>query len=433
MTPKSGIANNNMDVGGRDSDSSRWQDIIATHPMESHDAKEWISYGVALLQTIEPGPDVGKQQQQAALAFVQALKEGAAESEVRAAQVDSALNSLRRALHQAGITAQELDNQGETDGQRHAIDQQTIRSETKRALIVVVGNCQSAPLTTFLRNTFTEAEVWNSETVHETSKENVEKLHARLKNASLLIANRVVEGYRENIGLDTARLRRELPADAQTLVVPTLHYEAYYPWIGYAKGDAGRQSDENDASPLGPYHDFLAMAAADTGIKPKRLLDHMPSNDVAQIIQRLQRETTDQLRWREQECHVGMADWIEQQYRFQPLFHTVNHPTKILLDELFIRLCSETRISASATPDLSDSVDHLGELSIPIHPWVIHALNLGAWAWAWGQRQGEQISWDQQLMQSIEFYQEHVDLIAANRKHTKFALAAEILEAIPDI
>jgi hypothetical protein len=65
---------------------SNWQAVIDAHPLESHDPSEWLRYGVALLQTIEPGPDVGKQQQQAALAFVQAQKEGATAEEVGAAQ-----------------------------------------------------------------------------------------------------------------------------------------------------------------------------------------------------------------------------------------------------------------------------------------------------------------------------------------------------------
>ena len=54
-----------------------WQAVIAAHPLESHDPAEWLRYGVSLVQTIEPGPQQGKQQQQAALAFVQAQKEGA--------------------------------------------------------------------------------------------------------------------------------------------------------------------------------------------------------------------------------------------------------------------------------------------------------------------------------------------------------------------
>jgi hypothetical protein len=79
-----------------------WQVVIDAHPLESHDPEEWLRYGVALLQTLKPGPDVGKQQQQAALAFVQAQKEGASVASVQAAQRQSVLISLAEALELAG-------------------------------------------------------------------------------------------------------------------------------------------------------------------------------------------------------------------------------------------------------------------------------------------------------------------------------------------
>jgi hypothetical protein len=75
-----------------------WQAVIAAHPLESHDPAEWMRYGVALLQTIEPGPQQGKQQQQAALAFVQAQKEGASAEALAAAQQLAVLRGLKEAL-----------------------------------------------------------------------------------------------------------------------------------------------------------------------------------------------------------------------------------------------------------------------------------------------------------------------------------------------
>lgn len=80
-----------------------WQTVIEAHPLESHDPQEWLRYGVALLQTIQPGPDVGKQQQQAALAFVQAQKEGASSEALSAAQRCSVLLSVAQALNLAGV------------------------------------------------------------------------------------------------------------------------------------------------------------------------------------------------------------------------------------------------------------------------------------------------------------------------------------------
>jgi hypothetical protein len=80
-----------------------WQAVIDAHPLESHDPSEWLRYGVALLQKIQPGREVGRQQQQAALAFVQAQKEGATAKHVAAAQRQSVMLSLREALTLAEI------------------------------------------------------------------------------------------------------------------------------------------------------------------------------------------------------------------------------------------------------------------------------------------------------------------------------------------
>jgi hypothetical protein len=75
-----------------------WQAVIDAHPLESHDPAEWLRYGAALLHTLEPGPEQGRQQQQAALAFVQAQKEGALAAEVVATQRQVVEQSLAAAL-----------------------------------------------------------------------------------------------------------------------------------------------------------------------------------------------------------------------------------------------------------------------------------------------------------------------------------------------
>jgi hypothetical protein len=75
-----------------------WQAVIGAHPLESHDPAEWLRYGVALLQTIEPGPEQGRQQQQAALAFEQAKQQGASPDAVEAAVWQSVVLSLRQAM-----------------------------------------------------------------------------------------------------------------------------------------------------------------------------------------------------------------------------------------------------------------------------------------------------------------------------------------------
>ena len=85
-----------------------WQAVIDAHPLETHDPQAWLDYGVALLQMIQPGPDAAKQQQQAALAFVQAQQEGAPAEAVTKAQGQAASISLAQALLLAGFREQGL-------------------------------------------------------------------------------------------------------------------------------------------------------------------------------------------------------------------------------------------------------------------------------------------------------------------------------------
>ena len=84
-----------------------WLSVINGHALESYDPQEWLRYGAALLHTLEPGSEQLKEQQQAALAFVQAGSAGATAEQVAAAQRQVLLRSLQEALVLAGLQAPE--------------------------------------------------------------------------------------------------------------------------------------------------------------------------------------------------------------------------------------------------------------------------------------------------------------------------------------
>jgi hypothetical protein len=50
------------------------------------------------------------------------------------------------------------------------------------------------------------------------------------------------------------------------------------------------------------------------------------------------------LRRHESNCTVQVADFIEREYRKHLLFYTRNHPTNVLLDEVFRQLCAQLEI-----------------------------------------------------------------------------------------
>jgi pyruvyl transferase EpsO len=82
-----------------------WSVVIEDHPLESNDPAEWLRYGVALLQIIETGFEARRQQQLAALAFEQSMKEGASAEEVATAQRQAVILCLHEALSLIGIAA----------------------------------------------------------------------------------------------------------------------------------------------------------------------------------------------------------------------------------------------------------------------------------------------------------------------------------------
>lgn len=87
------------------SDRQPWHAVVETHPLESHDPAEWLRYGVAMSQLIEPSGAERQQQQQAGLAFAHAEALGASKEAVAQSQRQSTLLSLAEALEVAGAGA----------------------------------------------------------------------------------------------------------------------------------------------------------------------------------------------------------------------------------------------------------------------------------------------------------------------------------------
>ncbi|MEI8249944.1 MAG: WcbI family polysaccharide biosynthesis putative acetyltransferase [Synechococcus sp. ELA057] len=294
--------------------------------------------------------------------------------------------------------------------------------------LVLVGNGQAQPLMRGLQQALPRLQIHTCPAVHLASRDDVARLHYRLSTCDLLVMHHVQAGYRCAIGLDSATLRSLLPPAARSVVLPNLHYEGHHPWIGYAHGPDERLAALEQESPLGPYHDFLAMLAAQEDLPLERLLD--PACPAA-VLERL-RDQHDQslleLRSHEADCDLAISDWFASQHRHQAVVHTVNHPTQLAVDQLLRRLLQHLQLPHQLGTDLFDAADQHGALSIPIHPWVRRALHLDAWAETWGQRQGIPLPIAQQLQQSIDFYRRHPWIAAANAHHPKLQLAAALLK-----
>ena len=295
--------------------------------------------------------------------------------------------------------------------------------------VVVVGNIQAFPLFIGLQKALPKARLHHCPSVHVATPQDVQRLHQRLASTDLLVMHRVMPGYRDNIGLDSPTLRQLLPPSARTVVLPSIHYEGHHPWISYAHDPDGRLAALEGESPLGPYHDFLAMVAARDGLPEELLLQPAPPAAVLQRLREHHQQSLAEMQRREAECDLAISDWIAQSHRSLPVAHTINHPTQAALDQLLRRLLQLT-LEHRLDPGESDTTEHLGALSVPVHPWVRQALALEDWADGWGQKEGSPLDSHDQLQASLEFYRRHPSILNANTSHPKAELAAQLLSML---
>jgi hypothetical protein len=295
-------------------------------------------------------------------------------------------------------------------------------------LIVVLGNSQAHPLMLGLRQALPGAEIHFCPSVHLATEADVGRLHHRLASADLLVMHRIQPGYRNGIGLDCATLRALLPADGRSVVLPNLHYEGLHPWIGYAHDPDGRLCGLANESPLGPYHDFLAMVAARDDLPAETLLHTAAPAALLENLRQHHRQSLAELQIREADCDLSLSDWIECSHRSLPVAHTINHPTQAALDQLLRRLLICIGLPHQLPETLFDSIERLGALSIPIHPWVTQALEIESWGTGWGQRAGRPLSIEQQLQESVDFYRHHSWIVHVNARHPKLEFADALIE-----
>ncbi|MEA5399457.1 WcbI family polysaccharide biosynthesis putative acetyltransferase [Synechococcus sp. BA-124 BA4] len=305
------------------------------------------------------------------------------------------------------------------------------------SLITIVGNCQSHPIFLGLERALPSHRFHYCAPVHMATAEDVAELHRVLGDTQVLVMHRVTPGYRDGIGLDGATLQALLPKGAGAVVLPNLHYEGYHPTIGYAHDDRGELPGLASESPLGDYHDFLAMAAAERGLEAEEILALACTPEMEELLQAWHRRSLQELARREQECDLRISPWLEANHNGEghpmALFHTFNHPSNQVLEKLLEDLLEDLvgrlgQEPGGERPGLGSPVEQLGRQRHAILPWTRQALALPAWAAAEGRRDWEN-SWtlEEQLGASIAFYRRHRWLVACNRQQEKYGLAERLL------
>ena len=130
--------------------------------------------------------------------------------------------------------------------------------------IIIVGNCQAKALEMMLstnREFVDRFEFISFPSVHEIPESMVPELHRAVANASVLIPQRIDDGYRNGIGLGTETLVRI--ANGITVVRwPSVYWAGYFPDLFYFRDTTGQPVVDGPFD----YHDRVILQAYASGI-----------------------------------------------------------------------------------------------------------------------------------------------------------------------
>jgi hypothetical protein len=240
--------------------------------------------------------------------------------------------------------------------------------------VVVVGNCQAKALEMMLGACGEFAERFEPVSfppVHEIPASMVPELHRAVAAATLVLIQRIEEGYRDGLGLGTQTLGSLTRPGATVVRWPSIYWAGYFPDLFYLRDAAG--------SPVvdGPfdYHDRLILHSYIDGLTVPDVCallgdDRRPSGALAHAAQ-----ATAQLSERGRDCDLDVTPFIVSRFRDELLFFTMNHPTNRMLASVAQQVMGLIGIGGRIRWELiSDEI--LGPTFYPIHANDARALQL---------------------------------------------------------
>ncbi|MDV7999919.1 WcbI family polysaccharide biosynthesis putative acetyltransferase [Rhodococcus sp. IEGM 1408] len=228
--------------------------------------------------------------------------------------------------------------------------------------VMVIGNCQADVYRDLLRSA-DGVEVTDLRPVYEMTARDVPALQADLARTDVLIVQPVRDDYRD-LPLGHRQLAAQLPASATVVLVPVLRYAGLHPYQVLIRPP----HDRSLVPPIAPYHDLRAIVAAATG--DRDVLDAAPDTTRAHASAN---ESVEALRSREQAHGTLTASDLLAGI---PRWHTINHPDRPTLAEVFDRILAELPAGMIDPPPRIGDREPLGATRAPVDPAVERALGL---------------------------------------------------------
>jgi hypothetical protein len=238
---------------------------------------------------------------------------------------------------------------------------------------VVVGNCQAAVLERILlaNDAFAERFAFTTfPAVHEIPEATVPELHDAVAEATVLVVQRIDEGYRDGVGLGTETLAR-IAGSATVIRWPSVFWAGYFPELCYLRDATGRPVtdgpfDLHDRTIVEAFADGVDVAGACALLAEPERPSSAPAHASA---------ATAELARRGEGLDVHVDAFIAERFRDELLFFTMNHPTHRVLGHVADQITRLLGLPGGA--DLSRFRDQmLGTTFYPLHANHVRALGL---------------------------------------------------------
>jgi Polysaccharide biosynthesis enzyme WcbI len=238
---------------------------------------------------------------------------------------------------------------------------------------IIIGNCQAQALEIMLstNEAFTDRfELVSFPAVHEMPEAMVPELHRVIADASVVIPQRIDDGYRGGLGLGTETLAR-LAGSATVVRWPSVFWAGYFPDLCYLRDAAGQPVVDGPFD----YHDRAILQAYASGVDVAgtcRLLEDPERASNALVSAR---SATAELDARGKDCDIHITSFIADHFREELLFFTLNHPANLLLGFIAQQITEFIGIPGRVEPgQIPDEV--LGSTFYPLHTNHVRALAL---------------------------------------------------------
>ena len=218
-----------------------------------------------------------------------------------------------------------------------------LNSSSSYPSFCIAGNCQLAPLNTWLKLNFPYCDITRLTPYHIIDNQSqIDRWIEDAMRADIVMMIPVKDSYR-GFEISLNHIQSLLQDNSKFILYPSYHLEVFYPFFGYTKNGADETLRGAETLQLGhqygDYHDFLAMALS-TKSKAMQEKFYKLTRDIERDV--LFRSTTI--------VNLGIESFNEFEKRYPDyidliksdirngLAYTFNHPTGAILNEIYKKI-----------------------------------------------------------------------------------------------